>query len=163
MVKRQSAVRQTWIQSLGWEDPWEKDMAAHSSTLSWKIPWMEEPWGCQQSDTTERLHFHFTQEKHMCLLSNNLKSFIIWKFFLISDFFKIIPQMPEFTIHNPCFLEILRQHAEINSGKMFVSPIKWTVFKYLKKIIKLLVFRNIVFSPPSNLRTLKYYYQNVSD
>ena len=39
-------------------------MAPHSSTLAWKIPWTEEPgglspWGCEESDTTERLHFHF--------------------------------------------------------------------------------------------------------
>ena len=40
-------------------------MAIHSSTLAWKIPWMEElgagycPWGCKESGTTERLHFHF--------------------------------------------------------------------------------------------------------
>ena len=43
----------------------EKAMAPHSSTLGWKIPWMEEPGGLQstgsqESDTTERLHFHFS-------------------------------------------------------------------------------------------------------
>ena len=43
----------------------EKAMAPHSSTLAWKIPWMEEPggcspWGCQELDTTERLHFLFS-------------------------------------------------------------------------------------------------------
>ena len=43
MVKRLSAVRETWVRSLGWEDPLEKEMAAHFSTLAWKIPWMEEP------------------------------------------------------------------------------------------------------------------------
>ena len=49
---------------LGWEDPLEKAMAPHSSTPAWKIPWMEErslvgcsPWGCKESDTTERIHF----------------------------------------------------------------------------------------------------------
>ena len=36
-------MRETQVQSLGWEDPLEKEMAAHSSTLAWKIPWMEEP------------------------------------------------------------------------------------------------------------------------
>ena len=51
------------VRSLGWEDPLEKEMATHSSTLAWKIPWMEKPvgyslWGCKESDTTERLHFH---------------------------------------------------------------------------------------------------------
>ena len=42
-VKRLSAVQETRVQALGWEDPLEKEMAAHSSTLAWKIPWMEEP------------------------------------------------------------------------------------------------------------------------
>ena len=36
-------MRETWIRSLGWEDPLEKEMATHSSTLAWKIPWTEEP------------------------------------------------------------------------------------------------------------------------
>ena len=43
MVKRLPAMRETRDQSLGWEDPLEKEMATHSSTLAWKIPWMEEP------------------------------------------------------------------------------------------------------------------------
>ena len=41
-VKHLPAVRETWVQSLGWEDPLEKEMATHSSPLAWKIPWMEE-------------------------------------------------------------------------------------------------------------------------
>ena len=36
-------MREIWVQSLGWEHPLEKEMATHSSILSWKIPWMEEP------------------------------------------------------------------------------------------------------------------------
>ena len=43
MVKRLTAMRKTRVQSLGWEDPLEKEMATHSSTLAWKIPWMKEP------------------------------------------------------------------------------------------------------------------------
>ena len=43
MVKNLPAIQKTWVQSLGWEDPLEKVMATHSSTLAWKIPWMEEP------------------------------------------------------------------------------------------------------------------------
>ena len=43
MVKRLPAMQGTWVQSLGREDPLEKEMATHSSTLAWKIPWMEEP------------------------------------------------------------------------------------------------------------------------
>ena len=43
MVKRLPAMQETWIQSQGWKDLPEKEMATHSSTLAWKIPWMEEP------------------------------------------------------------------------------------------------------------------------
>ena len=40
-------LQETWIQSLGWEDPMEEDMATHSSILAWRIPWTEEPGGLQ--------------------------------------------------------------------------------------------------------------------
>ena len=43
MVKRLPAMRETWVRLLGREDPLEKEMAIHSSTLAWKIPWTEEP------------------------------------------------------------------------------------------------------------------------
>ena len=43
MVKRLPAMRETWVGFLGREDPLEKEMAIHSSTLAWKIPWTEEP------------------------------------------------------------------------------------------------------------------------
>ena len=45
---------ETWVRSLGWEDPLEKGMATHSSTLAWKIPWMEEP-GRLQSVGSQRV------------------------------------------------------------------------------------------------------------
>ena len=46
-VKRLPAMRETQVQSLGQEDPLEREMATHSSILAWKIPWMEEPGGLQ--------------------------------------------------------------------------------------------------------------------
>ena len=42
-VKRLSTMWETWVRSLGWEDLLEKEMAIHSSTIAWKIPWTEEP------------------------------------------------------------------------------------------------------------------------
>ena len=54
MVKSLPAVGKTWVQSLGWEDSLEKEMATHSSTLAWKIPWMEEP-GRLQSVGSQRV------------------------------------------------------------------------------------------------------------
>ena len=47
MVKNLPAMWKTWVRSLGQEDPLEKEMAPHSSTLAWKIPWTEEPGGLQ--------------------------------------------------------------------------------------------------------------------
>ena len=57
LVKNLPAMQETWIQSLGWEDPLEKGMVTHSSILAWRIPWTEEPdrlqsLGSQESDTT---------------------------------------------------------------------------------------------------------------
>ena len=62
-VKNPPAMQQTQVQSLGWEDPLEKEMASHSSILAWRIPWIEEPGGLQSTglqewDTTERLNHH---------------------------------------------------------------------------------------------------------
>ena len=47
MVKRLSTMRETQVQALGWEDPLEKEMAIHSSTIAWIIPWTEELGGLQ--------------------------------------------------------------------------------------------------------------------
>ena len=49
-VKNLTAMQETWVQSLGWEDPLEKGKANHSSILAWRIPW-----GCKELDTAERL------------------------------------------------------------------------------------------------------------
>ena len=45
MVKNSPAVQETWVQSVGWEDPLEKGMATHPSILAWRIPSIEEPGG----------------------------------------------------------------------------------------------------------------------
>ena len=61
MVKNLPAMRETWVQSQGWEDPLEEGMATHSSILAWRIPldrgaWRATgQWDHKQSDTTERL------------------------------------------------------------------------------------------------------------
>ena len=54
MLKRLPIMRDTWVRSLGQEDPLEKEMATHSSTLAWKIPWTEEP-GRVQSMGSQRV------------------------------------------------------------------------------------------------------------
>ena len=68
-------MQETRVQSLGWEDPLEKEMATHSGILAWKIPWTEEagglykPWGHKESDTTQRL-------THKDLHSENCKTLV---------------------------------------------------------------------------------------
>ena len=65
MVKHLPAMRETWVWFLGWEDPLEKEMAIHSSTLAWKIPWTEEPnrlhpMGSQRVGHNWATSLHFT-------------------------------------------------------------------------------------------------------
>ena len=61
--------QETWIQSLGWEDPLEQEMAAHSRILAWRIPWTEEPGGLQSTgsqrveDKWARMHDHLWWER----------------------------------------------------------------------------------------------------
>ena len=57
-LKHLPPMRETWVRSLGWEDPLEKEMVTHSSILAWRILWMEKPgrlqsMGLQESDMTE--------------------------------------------------------------------------------------------------------------
>ena len=49
-VKHLPAMRENWVQSLGVEDPLEKEMANHASILAWKTPWMEKPGGLQSME-----------------------------------------------------------------------------------------------------------------
>ena len=61
MVKNPPAMQETWVQSLGWEDPLEEGMATHSNILAWRIPMDRgacqgySPWGRKELDMTERL------------------------------------------------------------------------------------------------------------
>ena len=65
-VKHLPAMQETWVRSLGQEDPLEKEMATHSSTLAWKIPWTEEPCKLQSTGLQSRARLsdvtslHFT-------------------------------------------------------------------------------------------------------
>ena len=73
-LNRLPATWETWVQSLGREDPLEMEMATHSSILAWRITCTEEFGGLQsmgrkESDTTERLHFTFTLSRRWSLIS----------------------------------------------------------------------------------------------
>ena len=64
MVKSPPAMRETWVQSLGREDPLEKGMATHSSILAWRIPWTEEPGGLQ-SMGSQRVREDWVTDTHI--------------------------------------------------------------------------------------------------
>ena len=81
-LKRLPTMRETWVQSLGREDPLEKEMATHSSTLAWKIPWMEEC-GRLQSMGSQRVRHdwvtslsHFTGASLVAPLLKNLPAML---------------------------------------------------------------------------------------
>ena len=64
MVKHLPAMQETWVRSLSWEDPLEKEMATHSSTLAWKIPWMEES-GRLQYMGSQRVGHYWATSLHI--------------------------------------------------------------------------------------------------
>ena len=92
MVKNLPAVQETWVQSLGPEDPLEKGMATHSNIFAWRIPWTEEPGGLQSMesqrvDTTEVLSLS-TFLLGFSIFSSVSRELVIMKQFYV-DCFKI--------------------------------------------------------------------------
>ena len=63
-LKHLPGMRETQVQSLGWEDPLQKEMATHSSTLAWRIPWREEP-GRLQSMGLQRVGHNWATSLHL--------------------------------------------------------------------------------------------------
>ena len=61
LVKNLPVMQETWVQSLGWEDPLENRKATHSSILAWRIPWTVQVHGVAELDTTERLSLSLLQ------------------------------------------------------------------------------------------------------
>ena len=77
-VKRLPTMQETWVRSLGWEDPLEKEMATHSSILAWKIPWTEKPGRLQSmgsqrvgQDWATSLHFRVQRASLVAQLVKN--------------------------------------------------------------------------------------------
>ena len=83
MVKRLSTMQETRVWALGWEDPLEKEMAIHSSTIAWKIPWTEEP-GRLQSMGSQRVRHDWATSLSKCL-GKTLIPFSLVSFSLVSD------------------------------------------------------------------------------
>ena len=85
------AKQETWVQFLGQKDPLEKEMATYSSIFAWRIPWKRSlvgysPWGCKQSDTTERLNHHHAPN------SNAEEAEVEWFYEDLQDLLELTPE-----------------------------------------------------------------------
>ena len=69
IVKNLPAMQETWVSSLGWEDPLEKGMTTHCSILAWRIPWTEEPGGLQ-SMVSQTSWARLSDKVHACTLTH---------------------------------------------------------------------------------------------
>ena len=74
-------MKETWVQSLGWEDPLEKGMATHPSVLAWRIPWTEEP-GRLQSLASQRVRHNQTTK-----LAHTHTHTHVWVLYLFPNLF----------------------------------------------------------------------------
>ena len=70
-VKNPPVMQETWVQSLGWEDPLGEGMATHSSILAWRIPWREEPGGLQSIGLQRVEHHWVTEYTDLCIKQPN--------------------------------------------------------------------------------------------
>ena len=99
-VKHLPTMRETWVRSLGWEDPLEKEMAAHSSILAWKIPWTAEPgrlpsmgsqrvghnWATSLS-LSQCLLLHYTHKPLLTYRDDESRAWYNWLFFPTRKYF----------------------------------------------------------------------------
>ena len=115
-VKNLPAVQETWVRSLGQEDPLEKGIATHSSTLAWRIPWTESladygPWGHKESDMTEQLtlSLHFREWSQLWALattldqqeiSYNIRKWVRGRPEILSKFNNFYPTLCLFQVNN---------------------------------------------------------------
>ena len=102
MVKNLPATRETWVRSLSWEDPLEKEMATHSSILAWRIPWTEEP-GWLPTVGSQRVEHDWVTDAFTFILSWT------WIYILVSlsnsvplSHFSIFPLFARIFLHLLC-------------------------------------------------------------
>ena len=86
MVKNLPAVQVTQVQSLGWEDALEKEMATHCSILAWRIPWTEEPCGLQ-SMGSQRVGHDWATNTSICCPAQHIMSLCCFSFTKLCSFF----------------------------------------------------------------------------
>ena len=92
LVKNPPAMQETWIRSLGWEDPLEKGKATHSSILACRFHGLYSPWGCKELDTTERLSLAMKSFSETFITKNTRPA---EKYFLKKSFDDFWPPTPK--------------------------------------------------------------------
>ena len=75
MVKNPPAMQEAWVQSLGWENPLEKENAIHSSILAWRIPWTTVHGVAKSRTRMSDFHFHFTFLDEVTVTAINIHAF----------------------------------------------------------------------------------------
>ena len=101
-VNHLPTMQESQVQSLGREDPLEKDMATHSSTLAWRSLVGYSLWDCTELDTTKRLHFPFT--------------FKLWWTSLVPQTVKCLPTMPETWVQSLSQEDLLEKEMATHSS-----------------------------------------------
>ena len=123
-VKCLPAIREIWVRSLGWKDSLEKEMAIHSSTLAWKIPWTEEP-GRLQSMGLQRVRHDWATSHEMgipdhltCLLRNLYadQEATVRSGHGTTDWFQIGKGVRQGCILSPCLFNLYAEYILRNAG-----------------------------------------------
>ena len=143
MVKNQPIMQETWVQSLGWDDPLEKGMATHYSIFDRKIPRTEEPgsyssWGCQESDTTEWLTLSLLAVLIPACAPSSLAFHMMYSEYKLNkqgdniqpcSFPNMEPVCCSMSGSNCCFLTCIQIAQE--AAKVSGIPISWRIFHTL--------------------------------
>ena len=145
MVKRLHAMRETWVQSLGWEDPLEKKMATHSSMLAWSIPWTKDYFGGLKSLASQRVRKTFTSlpenRSRIFLLAAKNSNFTYFYFFVNAIIFKT-------KSINFCFIDYAKAFDCVDHNKLWKIPQKMVIPDHLTCLL-----RNLYAGQEATVRT----------
>ena len=127
MVKSLPAKQETWIRSLGQEDPLEKEMATHSSILAWEIPWTEEPGGPQSMGWKRVRHHLATKRTHTHTPTHQTAEFQVQRLWL----FIFIP--PVTSTWDELKQGLLRTETFQVISQLLIQPQLWPLSSLLRQ------------------------------
>ena len=154
-LKRLPARQETRVQSLGWEDPLEKEMATHSSILAWRIPWTEEPGRLQSTGSQRVRHNWATSLTHSIMLYLICCTWCTWS--AVTS-----PNAPYFKVYDVPFISTWCQQGKKNANS---QRNKWKAMPTSFKI-SLSCPESLVFFPQngsSSISSVEFSHSVVSD